>query len=476
MIRPISEGDAWVTNNDGDIIGIQLHGRSETVDLSNPVNGKVDPVTGMVSYSQENSTYAHIGAGIQSTVRKLADTGATGDVTVLVIGDSTAGDSMFGDVLMPLVQAFYPHRSLRRYAWDNTGKAYTAPVTTVAGSGATFINHYAGGVGGTVFESSLGAQFDAQIAAIQPDLVIIHSGHNYGATAASSGQPNDATMDRVHLERSKRFVLRVMESCPNADILLNSQNPYLTAGTRDGISAVRAQAYRRIAADLGCAYGPIYEAFLATGTPSAYLQADLLHPSITGDYNGALLSAKALLPQFKVSANIPVQTKAPSPLLVPGRQLLTNADFALFASPPTLTNWTALNAVLTKESTIYEGKNGYSVKIAGNAAAYNKIYQSLPMKLVKGQVITCAARVYRPAASSNEAGRVSVSGDGGLVTTTSGTLALVPDQWVWVFVTVRVPNGATYATFSINGGASATDICYVDRASVVVGTYPRDVS
>lgn len=46
MIRPISEGDAWVTNDDGDIIGIQLHGRSETVDLSNPVNGKVDPVTG----------------------------------------------------------------------------------------------------------------------------------------------------------------------------------------------------------------------------------------------------------------------------------------------------------------------------------------------------------------------------------------------------------------------------------------------
>lgn len=46
MIRPISEGDAWVTNEDGDIIGIQLHGRSEVVDLSNPVNGKVDLVTG----------------------------------------------------------------------------------------------------------------------------------------------------------------------------------------------------------------------------------------------------------------------------------------------------------------------------------------------------------------------------------------------------------------------------------------------
>ena len=51
MIRPISEGDAWVTNEDGDIIGIQLHGRSEVVDLSNPLNGKVDPVTGGIKVS-----------------------------------------------------------------------------------------------------------------------------------------------------------------------------------------------------------------------------------------------------------------------------------------------------------------------------------------------------------------------------------------------------------------------------------------
>lgn len=49
MIRPISEGDAWVTNDDGDIIGIQLHGRSEIVDLSNPVNGKVNPITGGIT-------------------------------------------------------------------------------------------------------------------------------------------------------------------------------------------------------------------------------------------------------------------------------------------------------------------------------------------------------------------------------------------------------------------------------------------
>lgn len=47
-IRHINERDAWVTNADGDIIGIQLHGRSEMVDLRNPVNADVNELTGGV--------------------------------------------------------------------------------------------------------------------------------------------------------------------------------------------------------------------------------------------------------------------------------------------------------------------------------------------------------------------------------------------------------------------------------------------
>lgn len=45
-MRHINELDAWVTNEDGDVIGLQLHGRSEMLDLSNPVNGKVNELTG----------------------------------------------------------------------------------------------------------------------------------------------------------------------------------------------------------------------------------------------------------------------------------------------------------------------------------------------------------------------------------------------------------------------------------------------
>lgn len=48
-IRKITENDSWVTNNDGDLVGIKLAGRSEDnyVDLSNPVNALTNPVTGV---------------------------------------------------------------------------------------------------------------------------------------------------------------------------------------------------------------------------------------------------------------------------------------------------------------------------------------------------------------------------------------------------------------------------------------------
>ena len=100
MIRPISEGDAWVTNDDGDIIGIQLHGRSEVVDLSNPVNSKVDPVTGGIAILAGSKPGAfHLvvipGNGVDSDYDKFAQAisaaGANGTIE-LVPGASYVTD------------------------------------------------------------------------------------------------------------------------------------------------------------------------------------------------------------------------------------------------------------------------------------------------------------------------------------------------------------------------------------------------
>jgi len=420
-----------------------------------------------------SAVYAPNAGNIDATVRKLNDDFA--DVNVLVLGDSTASQAgQFPDLLLPAVQALYPHRTLQKATWDNSSHTWGSfSQVGSSGTGSYLIKFWQGAVTGTVFETVLN-YFDGWVASIQPDLVIVHHGHNYGKNAADGGQPNDATMDWVFTERYLRFVAEIKRSCPTADVLLVSQNPYLASGARTQMSNIRAHAVRQIAADLGCAYGPVLEAYLATGIAASYLQGDLLHPNTSGSFNGAQLAADTLLPLFRYKANHEVSARSLSPLLVPASNLLLNGDFASFASPPTLTSWTASNATLAKDVTNYESANAYSVKGTGTAAANCIMFQSLPIRRVRGQIITLAARFFIAAAQgSSQPGRVQVTGDGGTVTTTSGTLTTVRDNWVWAFVTARIPAAATFATASIIFGTASGHECSVDRAIATIGHMPR---
>jgi len=421
---------------------------------------------------------APFGSGIATTARKLADD--VNDVTVLVIGDSTASSpsGQFPEFLMPMIQQKYPHRTLQKHQWDDSAKTYGSPSQVgPSGTGSNFIHYYAGGVGGTIPETNQVA-WESYVAAVQPDLVIVHFGHNYGKDATAAGVASNFAMDEQFRERMLRLVLRIKDSCPDADVMINSQNPYLTAGARAGVSSVRAQIIRGIAADLGCAYGPVCEAFIATGDPASYLQGDLLHPTIAGATNGALLTAETLVRQFEQNIDAPMTARVPSPLSSLGKQLLSNGDLTDFASPPTLAGWTAsAQATLTKETTIYEGIKGYSVKITATGGGYATIYQTLPVRSVREKWVTVAARLFVPTGATVEAGRLRISGDGGLVTANSGGISAgIKNQWVWAFATARVPAAATFSTVTIYGGFTAGDITYVDRISSSIGTLPRDVA
>lgn len=97
-IRHITDKDAWVTNDDGDIIGIQLHGRSEVVDLSNPLNGKTDQLTGGAEVSK-------VVKGKSSA--SLAEMPSSSDIA---LGDST----IFYDIADPT----------KRYAMNSTRTSF----------------------------------------------------------------------------------------------------------------------------------------------------------------------------------------------------------------------------------------------------------------------------------------------------------------------------------------------------------------
>jgi len=424
-------------------------------------------------------TYAARGLGnIDATVRKLADDFA--DVNILVLGDSTAAQAnQWPDQLLPQVQALYPHRTLEKATWDNTGHAWGSFAQVgPAGTGTFKIKFWQGAVSGTVCEQPLN-YFDTWVGRVQPDLVVVHYGHNYGKTAADGGQPSDAVMDQVFRERYLRFVAEIKKACPRADVLVTSQNPYLTTGTRAQLSNIRAQTIREVAADLGCAYGPILEKYLALGneaTQATYLSGDGLHPLTSGATNGAAVAASAVLPIFKKDDAHEISARQPSPLTETATNLLTNGDFIEFVSG-TLTGWTAQNVTLTKDTTNYESTNGYSIKGTGTADnANNQIYQSLPIRRVRGRVVTFSARFYVDAAqTSGSVGRVTLTSNGtGAATMSSGTITSVRNNWVWVSVTARIPDDATSATALILFGGAVGHEASVDRATVCLGSLPKD--
>lgn len=135
MLRKISEGDAWVTNEDGDIIGIQLHGRSEVVDLSNPVNGKVNLVTGGVWFSRPVAL--GVSAVSRNTVRGvLADLAQGRSSSIFLLGDSTGNETTeWFYLLSQRIAALYPSIRVEYKGWD--GVTFDYGTTTVIQEGSS---------------------------------------------------------------------------------------------------------------------------------------------------------------------------------------------------------------------------------------------------------------------------------------------------------------------------------------------------
>lgn len=411
----------------------------------------------------QNATYAGVGSGnIQATARKLTD--AYEDVTIQMLGDSTIAQWL--PSLLDQIKTMHPHRSIRTYTWDDTAKAYGAAVTYFTGSGATWLNVYDGSKGGTIWEFAY-LNADKKFASRQPDCTIIGYGLNQGNTAS-------ATARLVYRQEWQRLASVVKASAPNTDLLLVSQNPRIDAGYQQDLATVRAQAVRSVAAEMGAAYGPVTEAYLATGSVATHLEADGVHPNTAGK----LLYGSTLIPMFKVNPNMQPSARVVSPLLTTGSEIGVNGDFASF--PGALTGWTLMNCAVSKDTTNYESVNGYAVKITANAAAQSRIEQLLPVNRVKGRWVTVAARMWIPAGMSNVTGRTEISTTGGAATVfqqSPGTQATIRDCWIWEYTTAFIPADAATVKVKVIAGATndATAQVTVDRVFIGLGNQPHDV-
>lgn len=406
--------------------------------------------------------FAGVGSGnIQATARRLAD--AYGDVTFQLLGDSTI--AIWYPGLLDQIKAMYPHRSIRVYTWDDTAKAYAAPVTYFTGSGTTWVNVYDGSKGGTIWEFAY-LNANAKFGVIQPDLAVIGYGLNQGNTAT-------ATARAFYRQEWQRLTAVVKGQAPAADVLLVSQNPRIDAGYQVDLATNRAQAVRSVAAEMGAAYGPVTEAYLAAG-PAAYLNADGIHPNAAGTN----LYGSTLAPLFSVQPNMQPGARILSPLLTTGSEIGINGDFASF--PGELTGWTRVNCDIAKDSVNYESPNGYAVKITANAAAQSRMEQMLPVNRVKGRWITVAARMWIPAGQSNVTGRIEITSTGGtapVAVMSPGTQVTTRDCWTWEYTSAYIPADAATVKVKLIAGATteATAQVTVDRVFIGIGTQPHDV-
>lgn len=430
-------------------------------DIIQQVGGELTNRT-MEELTQDLSSGLESAPVMQGVIQRLA-AGIT-DVTIVVVGDSTGnGTDEWFYLAMVDLQALYPAYTLKYATWSDATKSYSALSTVEDGSGSFNINAYNGSTDGKSFVYSCGNNIAKQVGEILPHLIFINYGHNEGSTGSEAAY-----------ELTKSVALSLTEPlrvvAPEATLVIMSQNPRYDAGVTANISGHRALRFRQIAEMRGYGFVDICKVFLDTGSPEDYILAGGVHPNSDGNR----LWTDAIVTLFLTRVNAQPRQAQPSSLATPSINLLKNGDFASFASPPTLTNWTPDNCTLSKETTLFESQNLYSVRLQATApGSQSQIYQDINKNLVLGQYITAAARIRVPAGQAGSVGRIAISYTGGGVTQRG---YLIYDEWFWVVVSARIPITSSFVRIRLyadSGTAGGADM-YADRIVCARGLLPRD--
>lgn len=228
---------------------------------------------------------------------------ASGYAVVVVLGDSTGvgsgGD--WPDELAVLLGARFPTHKVTTRLFGGT--TYGATTTVANGSATLTLDIYNGSVSGTKADYPL-TRIAAMLPA-QPDLVIISYGHNNTTDTPSAFQ---AGIDSL--------VSAIRGTYPNAPVAVSSQNPKVGSAAYITEHAARETTKRAWAATREYGYVPAWEAFQAQTLPSAWVQADGVHPTISGTTNGSALWGKAVDAYLAARSRKPVAaTPSSSPSL-----------------------------------------------------------------------------------------------------------------------------------------------------------------
>jgi hypothetical protein len=380
------------------------------------------------------------------------------DVYIMVTGDSTGNESWEWVYLMTQWLAEEcPTHTIKYRLFDDSTTAWDTYTTVQTGTGpalpftTTPFTIYVdnGSVSGTNTFYTQGGRAAAFWTGIDYDLTIINYGHNLGT----------AMTEAIALPEWVIELAYVRQMAPRAGLFVTLQNPRSSVSgninTNGSAQSARMVAAWRKAAELvGAGIIDVYTAFNDSSSyPS--LMGDETHPNTFGQ--------QVWVDQVKLALAEPADMSDLSPFpynpLAEARSnMAPNPRFADW----TLTNpdnWTFTNCTPTKDLGRSDGSL-YTMRITVGAGTSPTITADISSKIapVSGQVVTFAARIWRPSNLGLLGGRIEIASTDNVLTSASFVSYPrgVPSSggWEWVQATLAIPRTHTQLTLRIYAGAA----------------------
>lgn len=431
-------------------------------------------------------------AALQPFMAKLRQN--SGDVTILVIGDSTGAQETMDDShpywvyrFLQLLRADWPAYSSKYVRWNSANSAYNLPnvglTTVTAGTGANSINLYNFSIPGTTWPYAFNPSiFETGVGAVQPDLVIFNFSHNEGSTQGNSG--SGGGFYGQFRDRATAAIEQIRLHFPGATVALVSQNPEPATSAIPLLQTYRAQKLREIAHRSGYAFIDANQALrdagagtvLASPYADGYTYSDGVHPNAAGSE----LWAATVKDSFRYLPGVQPSPQRPPTLTEFVDNLLTNGDFADWA-PNGPAGWTASNATLSQDTAnVRSGQWGARAVVAATGTA-SYIEQAVPCKDLAGHWVTLAALMYVPATQDGAGSQLPQLALTDLSTLNQGSQPFQINQYHgsfrWQQVTARIPATATTfrARIYVNPGTTAFGDVTIDRVILTRGLSPKDM-
>lgn len=377
------------------------------------------------------------------------------DTGILMLGDSTGDEPTEWPALtFQALAAAWPGVTFQRATWNDTTRSYDAPTTVTTGTGPRICTLWSGSVAGWGTQQFLGDRWPAIAGDVAPaDIAILNLGHNEVF----------ATTDQW--DRYATLVETLRQAHPGVPIIAALQN-YRTDGQTDTLYPI----YQAIAAERGLQLFDIGAAVATAIGPPATATVDGIHPTSAAH---AYIATQAV----RLFGNYPRVTPPFSPpsLLNEATQSEFVADGNLLDS--TLPGWVRSGVDVSIDSALSDGITGRSIRLQSQAAqAQSLITYTAPAGVaasVRGEWVTLAVRMWRPANTRASHGRVQV-GDNVTSTTTSGQ-SDPNNAWHWQVISHKIDPAATTLTFRVyvdSDNTSDGDI-RIDRVVATRGRLPR---